>query len=624
MFNSKDLNEEQMRAATFTDSDILLAAGPGSGKTHTMTSRILYLTDICKTDPASILVITFTKDAALGMQKRFNSRSNFPLPVAFGTFHSVFYNMIRDSMRNSPPQILYDRNKTEIASSVVKKYMTNGSVSDFLQAVSYYKNTLDEETACKGMNIAPEVFTDMFRYFENIRKKNKLLDFDDMVYDCRNLLLKNKPFAQKWQNRFSHILIDEFQDINKAQYETVMLIAGTRARIFAVGDDDQSIYGFRGSDPSLLRKFLTERNAMLMHLEANYRSPYPIVKASVYVINENKNRIPKNPMSKRKNPTPSLFIKGFDDQSSEYGSALKLIQSSQSSLAVLFRTNIEMQTFASYLTAGNIRFRIREKTTSIFDHFIMRDILDFMHVIYGPASEEHLRNVIGKAVGYIDHEYIIGSKGDLGRIIKKVYESGKLSRPENLAGKLAGLKKDLEFMKTLSVQNALTYLYKKTGYEKYVLNTASDENKKQEYRKILDECPKLLQTAESLDEIIQIKENYEKQLRKNSKSNDKRLPDLMTVHASKGLEFDTVIIPDINEGNFPHGKMPDEATVEEERRIFYVAMTRASGSLYLYYQNGKENGKTMPSRFLTPLFKNNMHKTENRTSIILENIALKE
>ena len=356
---------------------------------------------------------------------------------------------------------------------------------------------------------------------------------------------------------------------------------------------------------------MDDRNARLMHLNANYRSADQIVKASVCVIKENNNRIAKNPISKRENTEPALFIKGFDDRISEYGSILNRILSCSDSLAVLFRTNIEMQTFASYLTSKNIKFRIRERSSSIFDHFIMKDILDFMQVIYGQSSEEKLRNIIGKTTGYIDHEYLMGSGGDLNRIIKKIYESGKLSRPGNVIKRLTDLKKDLEFMKTLSVQNAITYLYKKTGYEKYVMSLTSDENKREEYRKILEECPKLLGNAESLEDMIFIKENYEKQLRRNSKSRDTGLPDLMTVHASKGLEFDTVIIPDINEGNFPHGKMPDENTVEEERRIFYVAMTRACNKLYLYYQNGKESGKAMPSRFLTPLFKNNMHKTDN-------------
>lgn len=622
MFDQKNLSKEQLLAATYTKSDILLAAGPGSGKTHTMTARILYLTGECGIDPASILVITFTKDAAGSMQKRFVKASEYPLPVAFGTFHSVFYNMIKARGTGNPPQILYDRNKTEIAGNVVKKYTGSGqtmdfkgTLSDFITAISVYKNTLDEDRAAEHMGNAKKLFLDMFGYYENIRRKRRLMDFDDMVYDCRYLLLHDRSFIRKWQNRFSHILIDEFQDINKAQYETVNLMAGVRSKIFAVGDDDQSIYGFRGSEPSILKKFLEERKAELMHLNTNFRSAPPIVKASVYVIDENKNRIPKTPESSRTCHDAILCIKGFEDHLSEYEETLKLILSQKGSLAVLFRTNIEMQTFASFLTSKNTDFRIREKTTGIFDHFILRDLYSYLHVIYGQPSEINLKAIINKPFRGIDHEYLIGCEGNLNKVIKKIYETGGLSRPGNVIKCLNELKKDLDFMKTLSVKSALTYLYKKSGYEKYVLNKADNESRKEEYIKILIEAANLLGNAGSLDDIDIIKEKYEKSLKRSMKNVENDLPDLMTVHAAKGLEFKTVIIPDVNEGTFPHDKLPDESSVEEERRIFYVAMTRACDNLYLFYRKGSENGKTIPSRFLTPLLKKNMHKKETGINV---------
>ena len=277
---------------------------------------------------------------------------------------------------------------------------------------------------------------------------------------------------------------------------------------------------------------------------------------------------------------------------------------------MLFRTNIEMQTFASFLTSKNTDFRIREKTTDIFDHFILRDLYSYLHVIYGQPSEIYLKAIINKPFRGIDHEYLIGCEGNLNKVIKKIYETGGLSRPGNVIKCLNELKKDLDFMKTLSVKGALTYLYKKSGYEKYVLNKADNENRKEEYIKILIEAANLLGNAESLDDIDIIKEKYEKSLKRSMKNVEKDLPDLMTVHAAKGLEFKTVIIPDVNEGTFPHDKMPDESSVEEERRIFYVAMTRACDNLYLFYRKGSENGKTIPSRFLTPLLKKNMHKKE--------------
>ena len=637
MYDKYGLNKEQHSAATFTGKDILLAAGPGSGKTHTMTSRILYLIHDLSVDPSSILVITFTKDAATGMQNRFNAKSEIPMPVAFGTFHSIFYNMIRKSAGSNPPIILYNRNRSEIASNVIKKYLgyekgmdIKGTVSEFLHAVSVYKNTLDKNRALERLRTfeageltesrnLSDLFPEMFKYYENIRHKSNLLDFDDMVYDCRDLLLHDRSFILKWQNRFSHILIDEFQDINKAQYETVCLLAGSRSEIFAVGDDDQSIYGFRGSDPSILKTFLEERGAELMYLNSNYRSAKQIVDASVLVIRENKNRIGKTPVSIKEDPGDNLSLHGFDDQAGEYEYMLKLITQKKSTMAVLFRTNIEMQSFATFLTTRNVPFRIREKTVSIFDHFIMKDIYSYLQNIYGEPSEGSLKAIINTPPRYIDHEYLIGSGGNLDRIIKSITSGRSLHKQEKI-NKLYVLKKDLLFMKKLSIKSAITYLYKKIGYEKYIYSLCKDDTGINEYQKILQEGERLFGDAECLEDILLIKEKYESGLKKSAKKQNPDAADLMTVHASKGLEFNTVIIPDINEHNFPHGKMPDTYETEEERRIFYVAMTRAEEKLYLFYLKGTENGKTLPSRFLSPLFKQNMHKNENGfDSIILEN-----
>ncbi len=629
MYNAKDLNEEQFKAATLTGKDILLAAGPGSGKTHTMTSRILYLTDVKSEDPSSILVITFTRDAASGMQKRFNDKAGIPMPVAFGTFHSVFYNMIKEWAGTIPPIILYDRNKSDIAKSVLRKYLgyektpdIKGTVTAFLHAVSIYKNTLDKEeaidclrnfgdTEISGSVDMCNLFPDMFRYYENIRRKSNLMDFDDMVYDCRNLLLHSKSFKAKWQNRFSHILIDEFQDINRAQYETVNLIAGSRAEIFAVGDDDQSIYGFRGSDPTILKTYLEERHAELMYLNTNYRSERSIVDSSVLVINENRNRIPKNPVSNKEGIGENVILKGFDDRESEYNMMLRLINDKKGTLAVLFRTNIEMQSFATFLTSKNVPYRIREKTVSIFDHFIMKDIYAYLQNVYGEVSEDSLKDIVNKPPRYIDSEYLISSCGDIDKVIKRISSARSSSHKHEKINKMYALKKDIDFMKKLSIKSCLTYILKKIGYEKYIYGMCKDEGKQTEYRKILEEGVRIFGEAECFDDILSVKERYEAGLKRSAKKQPPDAADLMTVHASKGLEFKTVIIPDINEGNFPHGKMPGESSIEEERRIFYVAMTRAGEMLYLFYLRGKESGKTIPSRFLTPLIKNNTHKKEN-------------
>ena len=618
MFDPNTLNEEQLAAATFTDRDVLLAAGPGSGKTHTMTARIMYLTDKCGIDPSKILVITYTKDAATGMQKRFQSQSDFPMPVAFGTFHSVFYNMIREYKKPNMPVILYERNKKEIASNVIKKYLgwdysKDESVTvDFIRAVSMYKNTLDEEKSagliCEDFR---SLFKDMFRYYENIRKKQNLMDFDDMVYDCRSLMLNDKAFKSKWKGRFTHILIDEFQDINQAQYETVKLLTDSKTNIFAVGDDDQAIYGFRGSKPSVLSLYLEERNAKLLHLNLNYRSDEPIVSTSLSVISENKSRIPKELRSYKNTKEGMILTQGFDNKPAEYAYILSLIKQCTNAVAVLFRTNLEMQAFAGFLASCNISYRIKESKTSLFEHFILKDICAYLKLVYSSPDEETLKEIINKPDRKVDVEYVMESGGNLNNITEIIKQYEDLPQNKPAIKKLYELQKDLTFMKSLSVSSSITYLYKKIGYERYVLSLTDDEDKKDEYKNILTKASAILAPAESFEEILLIKKRYEKSLSRSKTDNTVPCPDLMTAHASKGLEFNTVIIPDINEGNFPHGKLQDEETIEEERRLFYVAMTRAEERLYLLYLNGKENGKIIPSRFLTPILKNNTHKKEN-------------
>ena len=614
------LDKQQTDAVKYEKGDLLLAAGPGSGKTHTMTSRILYLIDRLKVPPSSILVITFTRDAALSMQKRFYGMTDSPYPVNFGTFHSVFYHMIIDHRKSSPPVIIFDKNRVSMSESCIRKFMGIQYLDDnpdspgrLSSAISLYKNTVNDDKASALLDVpCRPFFTDMFRYYEGIRHKSGQTDFDDMVYDCRDLLIHDKAFAAKWQGRFRHILIDEFQDINPVQYETVMLLAGKRcmhgrkSTIFAVGDDDQSIYGFRGSDPAMMNRFLTEEKAILLHLDTNYRSMSDIVRHSLSVISGNKNRIDKRLISSKKE-NGNVIVKGFEDITSEYAFIVKeykeMIGGREGlrNIAVLFRTNLGMQAFASYLTSVNIPFMIREKTESVFEHFIFKDIIAYMRSASGMGDENDLKLIINRPQRYINAECLIGCGGSIGNIIRRIRANPGIKDSMRKIHRLMELEKDLLFAGSLSPSYALRFILNKLGYEKYVFSlSGNDAGRRDEYSGILDKAYEIASASDTLEEFLELKDRYEEDLKKAGKKADKRSIRLMTVHASKGLEFDTVFIPNCNEGTFPHGKMPDENAIEEERRIFYVAMTRAVSDLYLLYINGKENSKYVPSRFLNP------------------------
>ena len=616
------LDKQQSEAVVYDKGDLLLAAGPGSGKTHTMTARILYLIGSMHVPPSSILVITFTKDAALSMQKRFTEMSDFPYPVNFGTFHSVFYHMINDHRRSSPPVLIFDKNRMSMSESCIRKFMGIQYLDDnpdspvkLSSAVSIYKNTLNEDKAAALLDASCRpFFMDMFGYYEGIRLKGSQTGFDDMVYDCRELLLHDRAFALKWQGRFRHILIDEFQDINPVQYETVMLMAGKnsssgrKSTIFAVGDDDQSIYGFRGSDPDMMNRFLSSEKAGLLHLDTNYRSCRDIVRYSLSVISGNKNRIEKKLISS-KNENGNVFIKDFDNASLEYAYIKEKYKDMSSrhgdacKAAVLFRTNLEMQAFASYLTSVRIPFMIREKTESIFEHFIFRDIIAYMKTAAGINDEDDLKLIINRPQRNINTECLIGCGGSIRKIIRKLRDNPGIKDSVRKIHKLQELEKDLLFAGSLSPSYMLRFILKKIGYEKHIIFLCgNDAGRKEDYMKILEKAGEIASASDTAEEFLELKQRYEEELKNSAKKPDKNIDEkvirLMTVHASKGLEFDTVFIPNCNEGTFPHGKMPDENTVEEERRIFYVAMTRAVKDLYLLYINGSKNAKFIPSRFL--------------------------
>lgn len=812
MLNLPAMNKAQQEAVTHGEGPLLVLAGPGSGKTFVITQRIFYLLEKLHIPPEEILVITFTKAAALSMQNRFREQLGQLYPVNFGTFHSCFYHILREShvlenykiateaekrgivnkllvfnpnlklnsekADNDTRKTIYGNNKVNVSSgyeSLIHKTTKNGTseyknteaASQFLQAFSFYKNTFDEQGAKKKLPMEyQEAFQSVFQAYEQERKRRRLLDFDDMVYQCHKLLTEDAALRSYWQNRFSHILMDEFQDINPMQYEVVKLLAGAKTQLFAVGDDDQSIYGFRGSKPACLKQFQEEFKAEKVYLSINYRSTPKIVNASLQVISENKQRFEKKLISAQEishnfekadrldekmsaesfknvdakengvklkiceNPGKTwetsinentdeesinggVSLKAFEEREVQYaylaqklGSVIKLqkpqvpqapeeissnkdfpeaLEESASSslnpesIGVLFRTNSYMQGFAAKLSRMGIPYDMKEKMTSIYDHFIVKDIMAYLQLAEGEGEREQLLRILNKPVRYVSREALgeqISEKIDcrqtnmefqkdialrenttmrknaaivqntmlaqsaepsksretmqefLLEVMLNYYRNAQNIpyRKERLFA-IEKLKRDLFIMKNRPLYLKIQYILKGMGYEKYLKDNAGANTEKwQEYQEILEWLCAEAKECESLSEWLDAKENYEKSLIEMSgqpqiKQTQADQPQteqtkihLMTVHASKGLEFDYVWIPDCNEKVFPHGNMPDAAACEEERRIFYVAMTRAKKSLELLYLTGTKERPRLPSRFLNPLLYSSTNSSNSHLS----------
>ena len=656
------MNEAQRQAVLHGEGPVLLLAGPGSGKTFTITNRILCLLER-GVPPESILVITFMKEAALSMQERFGKicASPVPSPVNFGTFHSVFYHILKESHALHSGHILKTSEKKNLLLPILKTYekkadfQKSGGGSweelgeealELLSAISYYKNTVRlSEAAGKAPGRWQQDFADICREYQRAVRKAGGIDFDDMLYDCRRLLAENREVREYWQKRFSHILIDEFQDVNPVQYQAVKLLASRPYNIFAVGDDDQSIYGFRGSEPACLKRFAEEFHARRLLLDVNYRSAPEIVRASLDVIGENKDRFAKALRAAGKGgPEEKVSLHTFEGAEEQYGYLLQVLSAGcqgADSCAVLFRTNSYMQGLAARLKAADIPYVMRERAASIYEHFIVKDICAYLQTAQGQGTREQMLRIMNRPSRYISREALGEGRGDINGMIR-YYEEALLPRrqKENVLEALYYFERQLRRIGTLSLLPAVNYVLKAAGYEQYLRQQSGGKPEKwAQWQELLEWLKADAAKQKDLKSWLIFQKEYAEALENGQSVGDGRPGEggrsaggrqdgqsldaaqrgrtpiqLLTVHGAKGLEFDRVWIPDCNERIFPYGRMPDEKSVEEERRIFYVAMTRAKKSLELLCLTGTKERPRLPSRFLKTIWTDQSISSSNSQS----------
>ncbi len=617
------LNIAQREAVMHGSGALLVLAGPGSGKTTVITQRIFYLIEQEKVAPEKILVITFTKEAALSMQSRFSDMSNRTLPVNFGTFHSVFYHIMKESHILTISHILTDAEKKKLMIPIIKSYISKEEfsyrqelteeVSSILAAISYLKNTGDKETAVKRLSEQwRESFTDILEEYETKRKSMHAIDFDDMVYECYKLLKNDDRTRTYWQKRFEYILIDEFQDSNPMQYQVICLLAAESGNLFVVGDDDQAIYGFRGARPEILRQFVQNYRAKQICLSVNYRSCEEIVEASLSVINENRNRFvkelkasPDNEM--HSNHPNTVVIRNFQEREQQYDYLISKLRNCErgKTIGVLFRTNAYMQGLAARLSREGIPYAMKEKVRSIYEHFIVKDVMAYICIASGSANRAMFLQIMNKPFRQISRDAVGEIVPEYGDMIQHYRRKGLHPYHIRVIQSIEQWEKQMQILKYLSPIPAVQYIRKAVGYERYLKEKARNTEQWKEWEELLDWLSTDAANYKTVEEWIEAQERYTKALKQQNKvSNTAADIALMTVHGSKGLEFDKVYIPDCNEKIFPHGAMPDEDACEEERRIFYVAMTRAKINLELLYLTGTKERPRLPSRFLNALLKN--------------------
>ena len=625
MLDKNSVNKAQYRAITHGAGAMLVLAGPGSGKTFVVTQRIKYLIEQHHVKPEDILVITFTKAAAEEMQERFAKLSAGKCnPVYFGTFHSVFFQILRHTYRFTAQNIIRENDKYRLLSQIIRElpdeilgqaqldYSTE-TLQNLLSEISTVKNNGVTPQEVRSATVPQAVFERIFQMYKQEMNRNKLIDFDDMVLLCRNLLAERPDTLKLWQQRFQYILVDEFQDICPLQYEVVRMLAKPQDNLFIVGDDDQSIYGFRGSKPEIMLNFTKEYpKAEQVLLDVNYRSRQGIVDTAARLIAHNKMRFDKAVRAQNRQ-NDGVKIYSFQSKSKQAESIALLIKqyialpdTKYSDIAILYRTNNHTIYTADRLMREGIPFTMKEKPKNIYESPVAKDIIAYMRYALYEANQEDFLRIMNKPVRYIKRSTVPRGAFKMRELIDNNHATGYVVQ------NILEFYDELHFIKSLNPFSAVNFIRKGvgngTGYDAYLKKQAAEKGKdvSEEFEE-LEELMRLSREFETIELWLEHIENYDAilyeiaQQEKRLKKMNTDAVSMVTMHASKGLEWDVVILPDVNEGVIPHKKAVTDAELEEERRMFYVAMTRAKQHLFIFYIQEKEAGNLLPSRFLDEL-----------------------
>ncbi len=580
-----------------------MIAGPGSGKTFVITHRIQYLIEHHGISPEKILVITFTKAAANEMKKRAQQLIQERLgAVTFGTFHAIFYDIIRKSNQYRHYQVIREKDKlTFLRDLILKKNLDIENISErlteIMSEIGRYKSSGMQEEEFIPSCMEKEDFIAIFGEYQKNLKENQLLDFEDMILLCNQVLTKHPEIKEKWQERYSYILIDEFQDVNILQFETIRLIAEKEHNLFVVGDDDQSIYGFRGSMPEIMLGFFDfYPEGEKVELSENFRSVSEIVEAAGNLIKKNTKRFEKH-LSSKKSDSGFVKIIEYESDTLELLSIVEQIRirsTDWDDMAILVRTNAEASYVAEILSEYQIPFRIRERLPDIYSHFVGEDIITYCKMAIGDLSRINICRVGNRPKRYISRKSLVN---DIMKMedLRSAYREFPYMREI-----LDKLERDLMLLAKLRPFMAIQYILKGIGYESYLAQYAMEH--KIRLSSLLEVVSRIRERSKrfkSIEAWLQAVEIYQSNLEDTQAHlHDSKGVTIATMHASKGLEFSTVYIVNANEGSIPYRRamLPDE--IEEERRMFYVAMTRAKKELFILYANKLHEKQTAPSRFL--------------------------
>ena len=604
------LNPSQVQAVIHKDGPCMVLAGPGSGKTLTITKRIEYLIGKHHVSPEEILVITFTKAASIEMKERFVRLCGQKAgPVTFGTFHGIYYGILKWAYRMNASNILSEEQKYQLLKQVIGRMEIDiDDEKDFLQGIAgeigNIKNNQIPLAEYESLNCSEEVFREIFEQYEKERKRLKKIDFDDMLVLVYELFKKRPDILSMWQRKFRYILIDEFQDINQVQYDVIRMLAAPENNLFIVGDDDQSIYRFRGARPDIMLGFKKDYpDTKEILLDVNYRSTKAIVNGAARVIRHNVNRYPKQIITTNEQGE-TVHIQEVRHPIEESKYVVSQIQEAKkrgipsSEIAVLFRTNVEARALAETFMEYNMPFRMKERMPNLYEHFIAQDLTTYLKMALGDRSRKSFLAIMNRPNRYIGRDSVEGTTISF-ESLRKFY-----CDKDWMLDRIDQLEVDFRILKNMAPYGAIQYIRKHIGYDEFLKEYAAFRKiNMEDLKEVLREIEERAKAFRTIEEWFTHIEEYSEELKRQSqqKETDPEAITFMTMHGSKGLEFDLVFIIGANETITPYKKAETKEEVDEERRMFYVAMTRARKKLIISYTK-ERNGKSMAqSRFVGEL-----------------------
>lgn len=585
---------------------MMVLAGPGSGKTTVITYRVRNLIEQCGVPPSEILVITFTRAAAMEMRERFERLTKTGGRVGFGTFHAVFFQILKVSYRYEAADIIKDEERIRFLKELLEQEDLeledeNEFISSVLGEISAVKGEMLSLDYYYSKNCSEEIFKHLYAGYERKLRQAGRIDFDDMLVMCYELFRARPDILAAWQGKYRYILIDEFQDINRLQYEIIRMLAKPEDNLFIVGDDDQSVYRFRGAKPEIMLGFKKDYPAAKeVLLDINYRSTKEIVEPALRLIGHNRVRFQKS-IRTAGAVGKGIMTRVFDGAAEENTAIAEEIKAyvkmgyGYGDIAVLYRTNSGPRLLIEKLMEYNLPFKTRDAVPNLYDHWISANILAYIRVAMGSRERSDMLQIMNRPKRYIGRDSLNSPQVSFDAL-KDFYRD-----KDWMVERIENLEYDLRAVSRMSPLAAVNYIRQGIGYDAYLIEYAGFRRMKPE--ELLEVADQLRESAagyRTFDEWFSHIQEYGEELKRQAREREHAVDavTLATMHGSKGLEYRIVYILDANEGVTPHQKAVLDADIEEERRLFYVAMTRAKERLHVYAVKERFRKKAEISRFV--------------------------